>query len=400
MKIAVLIKSTTFHKGYGGLETQNKALCEGLVKRGYTIDVYSPKKDVQQTEISENGVNYYFVPCQFRRFRTLANLLGNSWDKKVRQLFQENHKKAPYDLVIGQSSGALPLINHKNQLNLKIMSIMHGSKLGEYRTQLSNIRGGKDLLRNGLDLPHVLNAFFKTQRKFVHGSDKLVAVSTFVKDAIVEETYVSPDKITVINNGVDQTKIPYKSVTEASSNPVKLMFYGRLIIAKGPLFLLKALNEIRKENWVLDIVGDGEDKKLVEQEVKKLKFEDRVTFSGQLKYDEALKKLTEEDVFVFPTLRYEGFPMTIVEASFSGLPIVATDIGGNSDGIVDGATGYLVQPRNLNELSEKLEILINNQKLRLSLGDNARNFAINRFTIEHMLDQYEQVIREVGKATK
>jgi glycosyltransferase involved in cell wall biosynthesis len=72
--------------------------------------------------------------------------------------------------------------------------------------------------------------------------------------------------------------------------------------------------------------------------------------------------------------------MTIVEAMFSGLPVVASDIGGNSDAVVDGETGYLVETGNTVDLSLKLADLINDSEKRVVFGENGRKKALKEFT--------------------
>ena len=66
MNIAVFTKKTTLHKGYGGLETLNKVLCEGLYEKGYNITVFSPTWNLGASERQENGIRYVFVDCVYR----------------------------------------------------------------------------------------------------------------------------------------------------------------------------------------------------------------------------------------------------------------------------------------------------------------------------------------------
>lgn len=68
MKIAVFTKSTTLHKNHGGLETQNLALCEGLVKKGYYVVVFSPKKEIEKDFIEQNGVKYVFIDADYKGY--------------------------------------------------------------------------------------------------------------------------------------------------------------------------------------------------------------------------------------------------------------------------------------------------------------------------------------------
>ncbi|HNS71459.1 MAG TPA: glycosyltransferase family 4 protein [bacterium] len=401
MRIAVFIKSTTFHKGYGGFETQNKGLCEGLVSRGHSVCVYTPQKEIKESEITENGVLYRFIPCIFGNFKALSSRSKESWENKSRELFLKDHKDLPYDLVIGQSSWALPIIRIKNDLKIKIISIAHGSKMGEYQTEIRNTKSMRGVFKVVIDLPHVLRTFFGSQREFIHGSDHIVAVSSFVKKAIIEETYVEEKKITVIRNGVDSKKIMdlasnIKTGEAANdSNVIKIIYVGRIIRAKGLYILLSALKRLHKNNLEVKIIGSGEDKEDLERKFKENITHIKFYFTGHMNYEDVLKNLIQSDIFVLPSLRMEGFPMTLVEAMLAGVPIIASDIGGNSDAVENDVNGYLVKPGDISALSEKINILSEDRNLRVRLGNNGRTKALLEFTIDRMLDKYEEVFREI-----
>lgn len=398
MNIAVFIKSTTFHSGHGGFEIQNKMLCEGLAKRGHKIKVYAPKKELTDVQKIENNVTYKFIECRFGLFKTLYKNKKDSWEKRSVEAFLVDHRREAFDIVLGQSSWALPIIRIKNEINVKIISILHGSKIGEYQTQLQNVKSVKELALTVRDLPHVLRAFFITQREFVHGSDRLVAVSNFVKDSIVDETYVPQEKITVIHNGVDESKYSNQEKEyQAEYRKVRLIYIGRVIRAKGLFVLINSLENIQDKNWECTIVGDGDSLELLRTISAQKNMTDRIRFTGFLKYQDVLAELNRSDIFILPSLRKEGFPMTIIEAMFSGLPSIVSDIGGNSDAVENGTTGYLVKPGDTCELTTKIMELIDDPAKRAAYGRNARNKAFKEFTIDKMVDKYEQIIKETLK---
>ena len=79
MNIAVFIKRTTLHSGFGGLETQNKTLCEGLVTRGHNITVFSPKRELNKEDEKLNGVRYVYIDCSYRSLAGFGHLDKNNW---------------------------------------------------------------------------------------------------------------------------------------------------------------------------------------------------------------------------------------------------------------------------------------------------------------------------------
>ncbi|MBU0649740.1 glycosyltransferase, partial [Patescibacteria group bacterium] len=117
MRIAVFIKSTTFNAGYGGLETQNKVLCEGLAERGHEVVVFSPAKDGKYATQTQDNVTYVFVPCVYRML--FASLNKNNWYHKSYQEFIKHHNQKPFDAAISQSSAGLGLIKRKSGLPIR-----------------------------------------------------------------------------------------------------------------------------------------------------------------------------------------------------------------------------------------------------------------------------------------
>jgi glycosyltransferase involved in cell wall biosynthesis len=394
MRIAVFIKNTNFHS-FGGFETQNEVLCEGLVSRGYDVTVFAPQKNLDLIQKEKNGVKYIFIPCIFKKFSVLFSASKDSWFNKSYEVLKEHHEKKPFDIVISQSSSALGIIRRKDELGLKVISVAHGSKIGEAQTVLKSIKSAKGYLKFFIDVPHILYAFFITQRRYIHSSDKIIAVSNAVKTQLIEETYAPEDKFIVIHNGISPEeflKIPEKTT---SGREVRFLYIGRVLREKG-LFLLidviKSLGEKNKFNFKLNIVGDGNDLNELKDLTTSLGLENVVIFHGKVPYDVVKQKYSESDIMVLPSLRIEGFPMTLVEAMLSSLPIVASDIGGNSDAVDDGETGFLFKSGNSEELEEKLTILLNDPDLVIKMSRKARIKAQKEFTLDTMLDKYEKVI--------
>lgn len=404
MRVAVFIKRTTFHQGFGGFETQNKVLCEGLAERGYQVTVFAPRWDLDLETVEEGGVVYKFVKCVYR-FLPIPNPFNNWFSRSVK-VFEAVHEKDPFDLAISQSSAGFGIIKNKKRFKIPVVSVSHGSIWSEFKTKVAS--SGRPIYHPKLinDLGFVLANFLVMQKGFVLGSNKSIAVSSSVKEKIVKETGVSAEKVVVINNGLDPRAFldrvgdldPRQKIEAIDYSAVRLIYVGRADVSKGISVLIKALNALVQEgknNLSLTVVGDGGALESLKKEVSGLGLEEKVTFTGTVSHSEAISKLRKADIFVLPTLRIEGFPMTIPEAMFAGLPVIASDIGGNSDGIDDGETGFLVEPGSVDMLKEKIGLLIENAPRRKKMGESAKIKAQNEFSVNTMLDKYEQVFREV-----
>lgn len=395
MRIAVFIKSTTFHEGYGGLETQNKELCEGLVRRNHEVVVFSPQRELDFESRELNSVSYIFVPCSYRSLYGFAHVDRNNWFNKSVEFFSNSHNEKPFGIVIGQSSAALGIISNKQRLDIRVVSISHGTTMGEFKTRLQSLRTVKDYVRLIPDAAYVLMNFFTRQRKFILHSNKVIAVSGAVKRALIDETFVPESRVVIIHNGRDPKVFDSEEKGEVGTGIVKLIYVGRIIRSKGVLNFVALVKSLSDRNIRLSLLGDGEDAELLKKKVKEADLENVILLLGKLPYSGVVVELLGSDIFVLPSLRVEGFPMILVEAMFAGLPVVATDVGGVSDAIEDGETGFLVKLGDTSGFAEKLNLLINNDELRDKMGKNALIKARREFGVDVMLDKYEKVINEV-----
>ncbi len=395
MRIALFIKSTTFHEGYGGLETQNKALCDGLARRGHDVLVFSPQRELKFETKYDKGVKYHFIPSVYR----LTRASKKNWFHKSAEAFNKFHQEKKFDLIISQSSAGAGVILRKKEFEVPVVSISHGTIIGELKTLIQSSKAMKDYLRLIRDTFFVLRVFFGRQRRFVHGSDVVVAVSNAVKKSLVEETFVSEDKVEVINNGIDPSKIENanpRSLPGARGDK-SVLYVGQIQRSKGVFTLLKLAKELEDEKIGFEVMGGGSDLDELRNQVQKEGLEGQFNLYGKMPYGEVLSAFKSPDVslFAFPTEREEGFPMVLVESLFAGLPIVSYDVGGVSDAIVDGETGFLVKANKYQKFKQKCLQLLEDETLQEKMGRKAREYAHKNFTLEIMLDRYEKVFKKV-----
>ncbi len=162
-------------------------------------------------------------------------------------------------------------------------------------------------------------------------------------------------------------------------------------------YLIKAIEIIQKENEniFLTLVGDGNQRNVLEEMVKKLHLEKKVIFRGIIQNTQIPECLIHSDVFVLPSLS-EGFPNVILEAMAAGLPIVATNVGGLAEIIKDGENGYLVEPKNPDQLAQKLLAILQNNDIRTRMSCNNIDKA-RRYSWEIIVNELESVYRTIVK---
>ena len=136
------------------------------------------------------------------------------------------------------------------------------------------------------------------------------------------------------------------------------------------------------------IVGEGKLKKSLRLKVKRLKLEERVIFTGFRK--DVREILGAIDLLVLSSLR-EGFPMITLEAMAMGKPIVATNIEGVSESMVDGINGILVPPKDPGALAKAIVCLLEDRKKAQEMGRAGKRFVEEKFNLKDKVEQYERL---------
>jgi glycosyltransferase involved in cell wall biosynthesis len=156
----------------------------------------------------------------------------------------------------------------------------------------------------------------------------------------------------------------------------------------------------RHGNIYLKIAGKGKHEKEYKKLTRELKLDDRVEFLGFVEHSKLPPLFAQFDIFAMPS-EDESFGVAAVEASATRLPVVATDVGGVSEVVIDNVTGYLVEKKNVNKLAEAIEKLIVNPELRLEMGKAGRDFVIQKYiwkdNLLAMKNLYEKILAERGK---
>jgi glycosyltransferase involved in cell wall biosynthesis len=227
---------------------------------------------------------------------------------------------------------------------------------------------------------------------------RVVAVSNHDRQTLVRRRLCSAQKLTVIHNSFDPRKFPdvppESNHSAQKSDGAILGFVGRLADQKGCEFLIEAMPAVIQAHphTRLRIVGDGPDRPKLEALVSRLRLEPTVEFLG---YRPASAQLMGEfDALIVPSI-YDVHPLVAVEAMASGLPVIASAVGGLAETVVDGTTGFLVPPRRPEELASAINRLLASDGLRRSMGAQARTRALAQFSPEVCVAAYAAEYRAV-----
>ncbi|NLN32978.1 MAG: glycosyltransferase [Flavobacteriaceae bacterium] len=238
-------------------------------------------------------------------------------------------------------------------------------------------------------------------------ADKVIGVSEGVtKEYLIGKLGISDKKAIAINNGV---ALPRKvSILELekvkkefgiSENDFVIGSVGRMLQDSHKRFsdLIKAFAEFskEKENVKLLLVGDGSEKEGYQKLAKDLEVSDKVVFAGYQSDVSLLYQMM--DVFALVSAR-EAFGLVLAEAMLNKLPVIATRVGGMKYIVEDQETGFLVEPLQVQEIKEKIEILYLDAELRKTLGNNGFEKAMREYTeesyVKSIQDLYQSLVNK------
>ena len=243
-------------------------------------------------------------------------------------------------------------------------------------------------------------------RLCVNLSDYFVARSIYAKNYLIEKG-VKSKKITIIPHGIDTAKFELemdaKLKRELRLQSKKVVLYvGRLMYWKGVDYLIhafKIVNEKRKDIHLL-IVGEGPLKDYLQQLVLQEGLGKTVTFLGVVPSSDIFRYYSICDVHVAPSIitrdMIEIFGIVYLEAMASGKPSIAFDIPAEVQNIiVDGETGFLVPAKNVEQLAEKICVLLMDDEKRLKMGTNARKKAQALFSLEAVAEKWIRTLKQI-----
>ena len=219
-------------------------------------------------------------------------------------------------------------------------------------------------------------------------TDRVVFISKATEAAFLATEPVKAERCTVIRNGIDLSVFTAEPYVRAGSRKVGIV--ARLSPEKdiGTLIRAFAILAPQVPDVELLIVGDGGERKMLEA----LAHNPRIRFLGVR--DDIPALMRSFDVFVLASLT-EGISLTLLEAMAAAKPIVATNVGGNPEVVVDGETGFLVSPQDPQAMADKILALLNDPTLAAGMGRAGRARVEQYFSLAAMADEYEKVYRMV-----
>lgn len=231
----------------------------------------------------------------------------------------------------------------------------------------------------------------QAERLAAHWAERIICVSEYDRRLALQYGVGRPEQLVTVHNGIPPVADSLWAKPGEGGN-VRLVMVARFSPPKDPFLLLRALAGLKGCTWELWFVGGGELEELAREESTRLGLGDRVCFLGTRR--DVAELLARCHIFVLIS-NWEGLPLTVLEAMRAGLPVVASDVGGVGEAVVDGVTGFLVPRGDVRLLRERLKVLLENPELRARMGAAGYERFRKHFTVDRMVARTKEVYYEV-----
>lgn len=373
IRVAMLGPYLEEHKRYSSIAIHTDLLTKHLSKIE-VIELHVITIGNEDGRFKKDNVDVHVVKKSFLYPFCIPGLV---W--RLRHEINEINPDIVHAVVSGTSySTVVTLLQKKYPTLLSVRGII--SKEAKFNRGITRIF---DML---IEIPYEMYALSKVSN--------IIVCSPQMKVMVGERT---SSKIYVIPNGVDFDEIQKIGTEDKFKHPA-ILFMGTYSVKKGIDILLNAVPIIRKEIPSLHVyiagksVSEEEDKNL-KKLAEELNIEENVSFLGFISGAEKYAYYKSADIYVHPS-RYEPFGVVLLEAMACGKPIVASRVGGIPFVVEDGKTGLLFKSENVEELAEKVMLLLRNKELRVKMGKAGRERA-KLFTWERSAEMTVEVYKEV-----
>jgi len=386
MKTKICLIGPKFLKSIGGVETHGYEFVRSFLKdKKYEIDtIFSCKKVT-------DGINLDIKNKEFEN-KTKRILIKNI-EIDGKKILKNSSKKTN-----------IYFFNNPNWIQV--------AKLIKEKKPNSKIfvrSGGNDLMAGWILDESDKKSNLKLNRKILVDTinnyvEKLIVNSKYSKKRMVS-IGINPNKLEIISGGVDCKN--FKPKKNKKKNKIKLAFWGRLVKFKGLEYSIKAINEVYKHNKNIEflIYGKGPEEEKIKKQISKLKLDKVVKCLGAKEFKMIPFYAQDVDIFLHlpiylkkrgrkgEYIHTETMGRTYCEASALGIPIIASNVGGSPEMVIDGQTGFIVKEKDFLKASRKIIHLIENITLREKISKNARKIAKQNYDWNVLIKKYKKLFK-------
>ncbi|HKX68709.1 MAG TPA: glycosyltransferase family 4 protein [Intrasporangium sp.] len=371
----VALVSSSYHPYFGGVEEHTRHTATRLLAQGHVVEVWTVDRGEHLGKRTVDGVRVRYLPAplpasrlpNLARFALKGPAALARWSAARRefrpdvlhvQCFGPNGPYAMLTAAIGRT----PLVL---------------SAHGETFMDSDDIFGQSFLMRHEL-------------ARALRKSASVTACSRFVAEDLEER--FGAREVDVVPNGVVMSTPLVRATAATERSPRQVVAAGRLVQVKGFDLLLRALARASTMPR-LTVLGDGPARRELTDLVRELGLSGRVDFRGRASSEEVQQAMAKADVVVVPS-RKEAFGIVVLEAWASGTPVVVTSRGGPGELVVDGMTGLVVDPEDINALAAAIDRVLSEPSTGRRLAAGGLN-SVQEYTWERVARDYDRIYAQL-----
>jgi glycosyltransferase involved in cell wall biosynthesis/nucleoside-diphosphate-sugar epimerase len=314
----------------------------------------------------ELGVSVHHLPTLTRSINFIKDVTA------VKELVQTIEKIKP-DLIHAHSSKAGIIARLAGKIcNVPVVFTAHGWGFDPNAPKLRR------------------NIALAAEKMLAKFANKIICVSESDRQLAINLGVVKADRVVTIHNGIDAgVELPVSNTTATSTQLIMVARFNKQ--QKDQTTLMKAIKQVDRDINVL-FVGTGPDFEEAKNTAKELDILSKASFLGDRL--DVPQLLAQSQIFVLST-HYEGLPISILEAMRAGLPIIATNVNGIPEQVVDGKTGLLVERQDVDGLAAAITTLVDNPTLCQKMGSEGIDKLQREFTIDEMVASTKALYQSV-----
>jgi len=370
---------------YGGQEVFLAQLARVLNDHGAEVHLAIPPNHRLMQLSDSLGLTYFTYPFESQidisTFRGLSTLI----------------KKGGYQIIHthGTRGGFIG--------RLAALSCQHSNKLIHHMYVPTNLVAFGDSGRNKALIQFRGSSYQIIERILARCTDRILTVSSHLKNYAISNLKIPESKVSVVfNTGIRSSNIiKHTEAIEINKSlvdqPFRMLYAGKFVHQKGLTYLLKSLSHLRNDrqinNFRLILCGDGILLEKLQQQVRETNLTNYVTFAG---WQSDLSRFYRScDILVMSSL-WEGIPLVILDAMSFARAVIATNVGGIPEAVIDEETGFLVNPQDPDALTMVLENSIKDRELIHNLGLNGLDLVKRKFTLESSFKKTIEIYNAVN----
>lgn len=242
----------------------------------------------------------------------------------------------------------------------------------------------------------IMPLIYRYEKRIYQKAEKILTISQHTKKCIQEQYGIPDEKFCIIPFPIDTDK--FKPIIDGQITKQNfILMVGRLTDPRKNIkLLLKSFVKIKQSfpDLRLILIGKKPKNNNLEKFCNSLGIGDSVDFPGQVSEDELIKYYNQVQLFVLPSLQ-EGLGIVVLESMACGTPVVSTKCGGPEEIIIHGENGYLVENNDVEALADSVCKLLADNELRMKMGEKAREFVCQNYSIDKIKENFTKVYKEV-----